>query len=285
MRFFVLLFIFSIQCFANTEIETGIIDVDYGLKSDDEILVFLESGLVTKLDQTMEKKIYNIIKREKSYLKKQKYKIIIDDRRFIKSIEEVDKNSLVPSHNKFLPLNNNVYVPTTIESMEVAKKYFREARRTSKPETQCFNRAMVWSYEWWLKHSLKSNKLLVFFSRTFIRRFNFEWWFHIAPSIHVMERDKVVEKVMDVKYSSGPISFQRWTDIFTRGKKYVCPIITKYSDYADYPYTGECYLYRTSMYTYQPADLQMSEAWNYQKDNFIFEEVKGAYLEAFDIQL
>jgi hypothetical protein len=36
------------------------------------------------------------------------------------------------------------------------------------------------------------------------------------------------------------------------------------------------------MYTYQPADLQMNEAWNYVKEDFLIDEVKQAYLEAFD---
>lgn len=64
-----------------------------------------------------------------------------------------------------------------------------------------------------------------------------------------------------------------------------CKVITKYSDYADYPYTGQCYLMRTNMYTYQPADLEMNEAWGYKKDAFIMDEVRGAYLEAYDIRL
>jgi hypothetical protein len=62
-------------------------------------------------------------------------------------------------------------------------------------------------------------------------------------------------------------------------------VITKYSDYADNPYTGECYLQRTNMYTYQPADLQMNEAWGYEKTNWNMTEVRQAYLEAFDEQL
>jgi hypothetical protein len=36
------------------------------------------------------------------------------------------------------------------------------------------------------------------------------------------------------------------------------------------------------MYTYQPADIQMLEAWGYNKTNWNMDEVRQAYLEAFD---
>jgi hypothetical protein len=96
-----------------------------------------------------------------------------------------------------------------------------------------------------------------------------------------MENGKIVERVLDVKYTNGPKKFQEWANIFLLNNA-SCPVITKYSDYADYPYTGECYLQRTSMYTYQPADLQMNEAWGYTKENFNINEVRQAYLDAFD---
>ena len=284
MRFFVLLSLISFELFADSTIQTSIVDIDYGQELDQETLVFLENGLVTKISEKYKEKILPLLNHKSTQGIKPIYRVTYDKDRFIQSIEEINQEK-PKEQTEFVSKINTKYIPTTIESMDVAKKYFREARRTWKEETQCFNRAMVWTYEWWLEHSLKSNKILVFFSRNFIRRFNFEWWFHIAPYVHVKDGETVVERVMDVKYSSGPISFQRWTDIFTRGRKYVCPIITKYSDYADYPYTGECYLYRTNMYTYQPADLEMAEAWNYEKNNFIYEEVKGAYLEAFGINI
>jgi hypothetical protein len=99
--------------------------------------------------------------------------------------------------------------------------------------------------------------------------------------VHVLDNGQVVERVMDVKYSRGPVEFRRWTNLFMRNDA-ECRVITKFSDYADYPYTGECYLQRTDMYTYQPADLQMNEAWGYTKDKFNMTEVRQAYLEAFD---
>lgn len=280
MRVFGLLFsILSLPLFAVTEVTTGIYDIDYGQKKGDEVLVFLNSGQVAKLNHTNAHLIAGL---KDSKSKGNVYKVSMDDDRYITDIETVGLSPLTPPVCDTTKTEKGLmnFVPTTIESMAVAQKYHKEARYNPK-ESQCFNRAMVWSYEWYRKHSLRSNKILIYFTRTYIRRYNFEWWFHIAPLVHVMHEGKVVERVMDVKYTSRPNEIVKWANIFLHNDA-PCPVITKFSDYADHPYSGECFLQRTHMYTYQPADLQMYEAWGYKKETFNMDEVRGAYLEAFD---
>lgn len=266
----------SLPLLAATSVTTQVYDIDYG-KGNQETLVLLNSGQVAKLPSTKSDILNRLT--DKS-ARQQSFNFTLDDDRNILAIEEVEGPLMTPATPPLMNPEKSTYVPTTIESMALAKKYFKEARYNPK-DSQCFNRAMVWSYEWWRKHSLKSNKILIFFTRNYIRRYNFEWWFHISPYVHIMEEGKVVERVMDVKYTSGPRTFRQWTDTFMN-KDPECPIISKFSEYADNPYSGDCYIIRTKMYTYQPADLQMYEAWNYDKDKFIMSEVRGAYLEAFD---
>lgn len=277
MRVFGLLACFlSFSVWAETRlITTQIYDIDYGTKSDDDVLVLLTSGDVAKLSRS---DLHLLPDNNKSFVNDGWYEIKMDRNRYITKAKRVAEPE--PSSLKALLNEPTEYVPTTVESMEVAKKYHKEARLYAK-DSQCFNRAMVWSYEWWKKHSLKSNKILIYWTRTYIRRYNFQWWFHIAPLLNVMDNGKVVERVMDIKYTRGPLSIQKWTDIFMRNDA-VCQVISKYSEYADYPYTGDCYIQRTNMYVLQPADLQMEEAWGYKKTNFIMDEVRASYLEAFD---
>lgn len=277
MRVFGLLIsLLTLPAFAGIDLTTQILDIDYGQKPDDDVLVFLGSGHVAKIRRSDD-----FLSSKKMLLNKNQWHAIsLDDDRYIISMEKTENPSPIEpilSHAKRVQLD---YTPTTIPDMKTAKDFFRRARYNPK-DSQCFNRAHVWSFEWWRESSLQSNKILIFFTRNYIRRYNFEWWFHIAPYVHVQEGDKVVERVMDRKYSSGPIDFRRWTNIFMN-KDPECPVITKYSDYADYPYNGDCFIMRTHMFTYQPADLQMYEAWNYSKDSFNMDEVRGAYLEAFD---
>jgi hypothetical protein len=262
---------------ASTQIQSQIFDIDYG-RSDQELnLILLSNGQVLKASRDKSQMLKEIASKN---IKEQLYEFTINDQRFVLEIKSIETSPSVLSYSQKMIDLFEPYLPTTISSLDVARRYFREARYNPK-ESQCFNRAMVWTYEWWRKHSLKSNKILIFFTRNYIRRYSFEWWFHISPYVHVLADGKVVEKVMDVKYGSGPMSFRSWTNLFMKGDP-ECPVITKFSDYADNPYIGDCYIIRTNMYTYQPADLQMNEAWGYTKDHFEMKEVKQAYLEAFN---
>lgn len=269
----------SIASFANERIESSIYDIDYASSDDKYHLVLLTGGEVLKAEKG-NSMLEGLISNKSN--KKNKYSFRIDKNRYIKEFSLLDSDTDTEQTYSASTLSET-YVPTTVASMDVLKKYFKEAPYNPK-ESQCFNRAMGWSYGWWKNHSLRSMKMFIFFTRNYIRKYNFEWWFHVTPYAHVMENGKVVERMLDVKYSSRPLATKDWSDIFMRNKA-SCNVITKYSDYADYPYTGDCYYYRANMYYYQPADLQMNEAWGYTKDNFNMTEVRAAFKEAFEIDM
>lgn len=281
---FLICLLSSIPIMAQTKLTTQIYDIDYGKDENEETLVLLTSGHVAKLRKNEHFKWQR--KRNKEPIPDQWFQITMDRNRYITHIKETESpfTAIEQKINTVTMAFNSTYVPTTVENMKKAQEYHREGRRNYNGETQCFNRGMVWAYEWWKKHSVKSMKYWIFFTRNYIRRYNFEWWFHISPYLHVMHEGKVVERAMDLKYTSGPVEMRRWSNIFMRNKA-ECKIITKYSDYADYPYTGDCYIMRSNMYVYQPADLEMNEAWGYTKDSFLMDEVRGAYLEAFGVRL
>ncbi len=278
MKFLCLILIFtSTTVFGKNFYRTNIYDVDYGLPGE-EILVLLGNGRVAKTNP--DKTDYLYILSESKRLKKE-LGITLNKDRYIVSIEILSAST----HSEFIPKERNAaistYIPTTISNMSTAQKYHNKGRHSPK-ESQCFNRALIWSYEWYKDHSLKSMHMFIFFTRNYIRTYNFEWWWHIAPYVHVMQEGKVVERLMDIKYTRGPVTVRQWTDIFMRNDAQ-CRVVTKYSDYADYPYTGDCYLMRTSMYYYQPSELEMHEAWGFTKNNFKRDQLKEAYREAFDL--
>lgn len=274
---------FSLPLLADTTITSQIHDVDYGYKSDDEVLVFLKSGDVARIDQKNVRLLdaYTSAKATDKWIK-----FTLDKNRRIKRMKAVSAPKEISYEEKSLDLVDANYVPTTIASMDIAKKYIAESKHPTKELTQCFNRAMVWSYEWWRKHSLKTNKIFVFWTKDYVRKFGFKWWFHVAPYAHIMDTDGVVkERVLDVKWLSRPYEFQAWAD-YHSSHDVKCKVVTKYSDYANHPFgTDRCYFMRANMYTWQPADLEMKEAWGYTKEGFNMDEVRAAYLEAFDINL
>lgn len=275
-------FLFALPAIASRQITTQIHEVDVGTRVGDEVLVFLKSGDVARLRKWDLEKV-NTLQSLKS--RDQWLTFSIDNNRFIKRITSTSAPIQLKS-TESVNLEDANYTPTTVANMKLATSYIAESRHVTKEETQCFNRAMVWTYEWWRKHSLRSKKVFVFWPKEYVRRYSFKWWFHVSPYVHVMDSDGVVkERVLDVKWLSRPYQLQDWAD-YHSSHDVKCRVVEKYSDYADHPFdTDRCYFIRANMYTWQPADLEMNEAWGYTKSAFNMDEVRAAYLEAFDITL
>jgi hypothetical protein len=294
----------SLPLFADVTMTTQIHDVDYGTQMGDEVLVFLTSGHVVKVKNLHDLGMIEDLQSAKGD-KDQWFKLTWDKDRYITKVQETDapyEVTTTPTDPVWQPVSSDEksmdldvgpslgdgdYVSTTIPSMEYAKNMIAESRKVTKAETQCFNRAMVWTYEWWKKHSIKSKKVYVFWTKEYVRRYGFEWWFHVSPYVHVMDKDGIVkERTLDVKWLSRPYAFQEWVD-YHSPKDIKCLDISRYSEYANYPWgTERCYFYRSTMYSWMPSDLELYEAWpNYTKSAFNMTEVRSAYLEAFDMTL
>lgn len=273
MRFVLsLLLLAAFSAHADIYVKSQIHDIDYGSENED-VMVLLKSGHVAWI-----KKVH-----EKSKLSLEKdawFKFTLSEKHHLLAATPIEIPATETVQNL---LSEDNYIPTVIENFDLAKKYFKESKYVSK-ESQCYNRAHIWSYEWFLKHNVYSNKTWVFFTRKYIRKFKFEWWFHVAPSVAVREDDVVREKIMDVKYARGPIDLKRWTDIFMLDDAN-CPQVKTYSDYANYPESGSCYTMRSSMFYYQPFDIETKETWGTIKANWYETEIKQAYLEAFNEEI
>lgn len=278
LSFFFLAFSLSLK--AETSFTTQIYNIDLGDSPEDDALVFLSNGKVSKLHQQDQGSLMALMeaKDRKSWVN-----ITLDETRQIIALSSSDK----ADSPQFIESNHfkgfRVFKPTVIESMTKARTIFNDARYNPK-ESQCYNRAHVWSYEWRMNHNLMTSKIWLFFTRKYIRKYNFDWWFHVAPMFHVNMGNRMMERVADVKYARAPLQIKQWTDIFLRNDA-ECPLVENYSDGADYPESRWCYTMKSNMYYYQPADLEAKEKYGTDRNSWNEEEVKGSYLEAFDIQI
>ena len=279
--FFIIFFLSALPLMANTEVSTQIYDVDMGSTSE-EPLIFLKSGQVVTYPYG-NKALYDSLLR--AIAKKQWFKFVLNDEREIISMTEIESPVAPAPEKNFKSFEQDEpFVPSILRDMDQARSFFYQARTDAKAVSQCFNRAHIWSYEWRIKNNLYSSKAWVFFTRKFIRKYKFEWWFHVAPMVHVAIDGEVKERVMDIKYSKGPLKLKQWTNIFMRDSS-DCPVVEKYSDQADFPESGSCFVMKSSMYYYQPIDLELQEVEKTEKKKWLAPEVKHAYLEAFDVTL
>ena len=267
--------LFTIHSYSVTY-STQIREVDHGERGE-KILVLLSNGRVAYLPENSDlSAAFEAAARHGSTLQ-----VTLNSAREITSamtLKEFPDKTLPARHSR-----GQTYDPTVIPSLDKATTVFKNMNRKANEESQCYNRAHVWSFEMYNNYLVKPNKIFIFFTNKYIRRYSFEWWFHVSPYVHVQEGDQVVERVMDHKYSNGPKLMKEWTDIFMKNDPQ-CADIEKYTDYeyhrgdANAPW---CMLLRSSMYYYQPLDLEALDKKGSVKDFWVEWEIRNAYREAF----
>lgn len=263
----------TLPSFALT-ITSQIHDLDI-TKSYDHNLVLLMSGDVVKIPRG-DQALTNLLEKAKD--DKAWIEFNLDEDREILSVQSAAERIKDDSH-----LNSPevlVYEPSVLNTYQEAQKIFKGLNPYYRNGSECYNRAHVWSYESLTKHGLNSMKVFMFYTRKYIREYNFKWWFHVAPFTYVMENGSPSEKVLDYFFANNPLDTKKWTDIFMYNKA-ECPVITKYTDYSQHEYENWCYLFKTSMYYYQPLDLEALENQGREKNNWVNWEVNNAYRQGF----
>ena len=269
--FFFCLFILSHPSYSQEVIST-IVDISH---DDDLTRIYLENGGVLKSNKTLHGVEIG-----------HTYKFQYSTDRIITLISPTNRH---PRFNETtLKLLNypdlfQSYFPTILPSTQRANELFNELEHQMN-NSECFNRAHMWNYSWRIKHQLYTSKAWIFFTRKYIRKYDFQWWFHVAPLVHVALDDVVTERIADKKYSKRTQTMKEWTDIFMRNNV-ECPLIDLYSEYANYPETGWCYVMKTSMYYYQPVDLETYERDGIPKNTWNYLEVKQAYKDALGVDI
>ena len=150
----------------------------------------------------------------------------------------------------------------------------------TKSKSQCYNRAHVWSWELYSRfhngQRIQTGKMWLFFTRRYIREYDYKWWFHIAPYLTVNGEPKVIDR----SYSNGPQNERTWTNMFM-GNNAECKQIVRYSDYENNQNSEYCYTIKTSVYYWQPWQIEGLEKNGQVRNQWNSWEVKKAYKNVF----
>lgn len=247
--------------------------VDLGMKPHEEHLVKLMNGRVIYLPYS-QKSLAETLKSKKG----DKIEATMDDKQntySLKSLPHTNEVAEIEDFNSFVE-----FQPTIIPDLNDAKKIFNRLNPKYRRDSQCFNRAHVWAYEEFKNFGIKTTKTFAFFTASYLRDYRFSWWFHVAPTVHVNEGGQIVERVLDHRFSFGPLTIKEWTDLFVYTGR-LCPLITKFSEYDVNPQTENCYLMKGSMFFWQPTDFINQEKTGFEKTDFRQAEVNTSYKEAF----
>lgn len=177
------------------------------------------------------------------------------------------------------PLLN--YTPTVLPDQSEAYKLYNLMRSDYLDEAQCTNMAHVWAYEEFKRSGLKSQKIFLFFTKKYIMRYRFGWWFHVSPLVQAKEGKEILQIVMDRRYTSLPLDKKTWTDHFVKTGRQ-CKEIDKISTFWNNQQSEDCYLMQVSMYYWQPRDIRLRDENGKDKTKFLSGELSQAYQQAFN---
>lgn len=269
-----LLLIVSFQIHAKN-VHVGTIEhIDEAPSPHELTHLYISNGYVLKLSQAETKSIYDY---ENARENKLQLKFVVNDDRRVLGVENLGKRESLSISKSLLS-----FEPTLLSNPEEARRIFSSLRKGSTPWSQCYNRAHIWAYESKKTFDLNSMKVFMFYTRKYIREYNFKWWFHVSPFTYVNENGTKTEKVLDREFTKSPLPMKSWTDIFMQNKVN-CPVIRKYSEYENRQDAEYCYLYKVPMYYLQPLDLDNLERTGTTKNQWLNYEVKRAYRNGFGV--
>ena len=176
----------------------------------------------------------------------------------------------------------NKYDPTVLEDFFEVEKIYQRMRTDFNETAQCTHMAHVWAYEEFENSRLKSKKIFLFFSGSYIKKYKYPWWFHVSPMVYMKEGDKNIKIVLDRAYTGMPMEIKNWTDHFVKSGR-ACKKIGEFSKYLEIKYKTkeDCFLMEESMYYWLPKDIRVREVNGIIKNNFIKRELNYSYQKAF----
>src|SRR5690606_20231897 len=169
--------LFGTSAFAETIVD-NIHSVSPG-ENGKEHLVYLENGRVFFIDPDQF--------HQDEFQPGMRAEFTIDEKNRLEEIDPVEElKSQDRNYSSELTTEES---PTILGSYSEAQSIFRQMNRSYYNKSECTDRAHVWSYEEWRRQGLISRKVFMFFTNTYIRRYNYGWWFHVSPYTLVKNGD------------------------------------------------------------------------------------------------
>lgn len=284
MRGFFVSILFIVSSVNAATMTTKIHDIIKPLKGESKYLIFATSGDVFELDANNKEAV------EAAYYSLEQNLIIDIDlvdislNKILGVRENISKINMLNEELEYsaesfveteIPTPLDDYKLTTICNMDDASKLFKSQRSKTRRRSQCYNRAHAWTYEL-SKRGVHSGKVWLFFTKRYIKEFKYKWWFHVAPYVQV--KDAAEDTVMDREFTRRPTPLTKWKNIFMKNNA-PCPTVKYYSDYRDNFWNGSkyCYFIKSSMYYWQPFNIENLEKGEPQKNSWNIDELEQAF--------
>lgn len=245
---------------------TNVVTVVDSLKSKRLLVLSSVDGRVYKIDSTNEMK---------SYLESLRGRTVninfseVNGEAFINSITPDDARG--EDVDFFTRNERRDLAPTDVGGMEQVQRLFGLQNDGDKSRSQCFKRAHMWAYDMWVREGIIGQKIFIFYSKRYIQLEEFDWWFHVAPVV----TSGGVEYVMDKTFLDKPVTIPEWKQKFMKASV-TCDMIEKYDQYESRPWNRLCFLMKTPMWYFRPADIRARDYDGIEKNNWAIMELQDA---------
>jgi hypothetical protein len=108
------------------------------------------------------------------------------------------------------PLNNH---QSTMITESEATSVWKDMNTSFESGSECFNRAMSWTYDINKKYGYEAKKILIHYSLKYNKELSAKWGFHIAPVYNIEGNDTVLDKGFQ-PWIHAPLSKQMWEEKF-----------------------------------------------------------------------
>jgi hypothetical protein len=161
--------------------------------------------------------------------------------------------------------------PTDVGGMEQVQRLFGLQNDGDKSRSQCFKRAHMWAYDMWVREGIIGQKIFIFYSKRYIQLEEFDWWFHVAPVV----TSAGTEYVMDKTFLDKPVTIPEWKQKFMKASV-TCAMIEKYDQYESRPWNRLCFMMKTPMWYFRPADIRARDYNGIEKNNWAIMELQDS---------
>jgi hypothetical protein len=166
---------------------------------------------------------------------------------------------------------------TAVASYEAAQSVMDGMNGETSDDSQCYNRAHMWTYEALVNQRVNLGKTWIFFTKKYIREFRYKWWFHVSP--HTVVGAERFHYMLDRGFTMIPYTLENWKNIFMQNQAN-CPVVTDYRQYEDRQEAAYCYLIHSSQYYWQPWQLKKLSVEGEHYYGYKNSELKIAYPNA-----
>lgn len=161
--------------------------------------------------------------------------------------------------------------PTDVGAVDQVQRLFGLQNDGDKSRSQCFKRAHMWAFDMWTREGIISQKIYIFYSKRYIQLEEFDWWFHVAPVVV----SNGIEYVLDKTFLDKPVTIPEWKQKFMKASV-TCDTIEHYDQYETRPWNRLCFLMKTPMWYFRPADIRARDHQGIEKNNWVLMELQDA---------